>query len=485
MDNTIIQTYLTDTITQELASAGFTIWASKWKRWPGSSNPVWIYITSSNAEYFNDMVALTSDFEDYLFSLEQVSDVSVTSSSTIWEIEFKVDIKQAALLWLTEKDIFNQISTAVRWKTAWSLKWTNNDHDIKLYFDTFLDEVKPSDIDNINIYAGWKTIKAGSLVSYNITNTSPSIQRWDGDIQVWISASLIDSSTTSQVQEKLENFAKTYEFPKWISYKKWWENEENSDLINSVLMWIFITFFLIFAVLVYQFNSYGQPAVILYSVFMSIIWVIIWLYITWNPLSMPVWVWFISLMWIVVNDAIIMIDKFNNNLHKWMNLKMAITQWAVSRLNPILVTTLTTSAWIIPIALQDAFWAGLGFTIAFGLTTGSIMTLFTIPALYYMLSHKKHKIQEANEIKENKSQNFIKKHVYKIIGVFIILVVILFVTQWWDDMKKTWTTQWVEIKEIMQKARNWDELTDEEKVLIQEFRQQNQTKWWGKWWMRR
>jgi HAE1 family hydrophobic/amphiphilic exporter-1 len=74
-----------------------------------------------------------------------------------------------------------------------------------------------------------------------------------------------------------------------------------------------------------------------------------------------------------------------------MEFKLSIIEWAVSRLNPILVTTITTVAGILPIALQDPFWAGLWFTIAFGLTTWSFMTLFVIPTLYYSLEKRKYR----------------------------------------------------------------------------------------------
>ena len=383
--NTELQTYFTDLFKSEFASDGFNVWASSRRRWPSSSDPVWIYLTTTSASLYNDLIELSYDFEDYLTENELVSSVTNSASNPMWEVKFEVNSKQAALLWLTEKEIFSQVSSSIRWTTVTSITWISDDNDVIVYFDQFLDEVKPSDIENIKIYSWGKVIKAWSVIDYSITKTSPTIVRWDWDIQVWISASVYDTSNTTQVQTELQEFAKQYDFPAWITYKNWWENEENSDLIWSVFTWLFVAFFLIFFVLVYQFNSYVQPAAIMYSVLLSLIWVIFGLYVTWNPLSMTVWIWFISLMWIVVNDAIIMIDKINWNLEKWMDLKLWIIEWSVSRLNPVLVTTITTAAWILPIAFQDVFWAWLWFTIAFGLTTWSLMTLFVIPTLYYFI----------------------------------------------------------------------------------------------------
>lgn len=491
--NDELQTYLTDIFKEELASKWYTIWASAGRRWPWWWDPIWIYITTTNADNYNQLIEIAAEFEKYLLSKTEISSVSLTSSNPIWEIEFTVNSKKAALLWLNEREIFNTISSAIRWKTVWSIKWVSNDHDVKLYIDTFLDNVTPSDIENINIYSWGKTIKAWSVIDYKITKTSPSIKRWDWDIQVWINAWLVDTSFTTEVQADLEDYAKDYNFPKWITYKKWWENVENADLINSVITWVFVAFFLIFAVLVYQFNSYGQPLVILYSVFMSMIWVTIWLYITWNPLSMPVWIWFISLMWIVVNDAIVMIDKINKNIEKKMELKTSIIEWAVSRLNPVLVTTVTTVAWILPIALQDVFWAGLGFTIAFWLTTGSFMTLFAIPTLYFSLESRKYKneqnseyMEKQKEIKERKrlklsfKDKVFNKRNLKLILIFIVLSVIIFF--WVKSLSpvKENTVMTPEVQQVIAKVKSWEELTPEEKKLLQEYKAK--TAWTNSGW---
>ncbi len=496
LSNEDLQTSLTENIKKQLWSAGYTIWVRAWRRGPGWGDPVWIYLTTTNADNYNLLIELADDFKKFLETKIEVSEAKLSSSNPIWEIEFTIDSKQVALLWLNERNVFTAISTAIRWKTVGSIKWASNDHDLKLYVDTFLDNVSPSDIENITIYSWGKTIKAGSVIDYKITKTSPSIKRSNWEIQVWISASLVESSYTAEIQKSLEEFAQSYTFPKWVSYTKWWENVENADLINSVLTWIFVAFFLIFIVLVYQFNSYWQPAVILYSVFMSIIWVTIWLYLTGNPLSMPVGVWFISLMWIVVNDAIVMIDKINKNLAKWMELKLSISQWALSRLNPILVTTVTTVAWILPIALQDVFWAWLWFTIAFGLTTGSFMTLFAIPTLYYSLEARKFKNKQNKEFMAKKEEKerlqkawiktnylksiFQKKNIKYLILAIVLWIIVMSVVKNLSPVNEKWAIT-PEIQQIIQKSRNWEELNPEETKILEAFKEKNKSAWWGRW----
>jgi multidrug efflux pump subunit AcrB len=86
---------------------------------------------------------------------------------------------------------------------------------------------------------------------------------------------------------------------------------------------------------------------------------------------MPFMIWFIALTWIVVNDAIILIDRINKEVvnaesksKKIDYIETIVVAWK-TRLQPIIVTTLTTVFWVLPLALQDEFWAGLWFTIIF------------------------------------------------------------------------------------------------------------------------
>jgi len=175
---------------------------------------------------------------------------------------------------------------------------------------------------------------------------------------------------------------------------------ENAELITATLQSFLIALFLIFTILVFQFNSYSQPLIILYSVVLALLWVNIGLFVTWNPYSMTFAIWFIALTWVVVNDAIILLDRINRNLDRLVRnagdkvLELedyveALVAAGRSRLQPIIVTTITTLFWVLPLALQDAFWAWLWYTIIFGLFAGSFMTLFIIPALYYSIYLKK------------------------------------------------------------------------------------------------
>lgn len=139
----------------------------------------------------------------------------------------------------------------------------------------------------------------------------------------------------------------------------------------------------IFAILTLQFNSFSQPAVILYSVIMSLPFVMIGLILTGNHFSLPFGIGFIAFTGIAVNHGIILISAINENLQKGMNGVTALVEAGSSRLEPMTLTTLTTGLGMLPIALKDRFWSGMGFTIIFGIIAASALTLFVVKGIYY------------------------------------------------------------------------------------------------------
>ena len=92
---------------------------------------------------------------------------------------------------------------------------------------------------------------------------------------------------TVSAQAQYVEFAKSYNFPARISYSLGGENESNSELIVAVLSAFFIALIIIFAILTLQFNSFSQPIIVLYSVIMSLPFVMVGLLWTDNSFSMP------------------------------------------------------------------------------------------------------------------------------------------------------------------------------------------------------
>lgn len=116
---------------------------------------------------------------------------------------------------------------------------------------------------------------------------------------------------------------------------------------------------------------------------MSLPLVMVGMLIMGNKFSLPFGIGFIAFTGIAVNHGIILIAAINENLKKGIEGITALVEAGSSRLEPMLLTTVTTALGILPIALRDKFWSGMGFTIIFGVISATTLTLFVVKGIYY------------------------------------------------------------------------------------------------------
>jgi multidrug efflux pump subunit AcrB len=388
----MLETKLEDDLSI-FSSKGLEVSILSLKWWPPAWTAVWVKLVANDWKLFDTLKIVSEDFEDFLKQIKWTKNVSSSSTDSPGQFVFKFDKDRLSNVWLIPSDILNELYFYTNWINAWSIKQNSQDNDIKVSFEEFEDFLSPEDISNLIINTrAWK-IRVWDFSTFDFKKSVNNISRVDWKIVIEIWSEVKYWIVPTSIQPKLDEFAKNYNYPDWIYFVKSWETAENSDLIISTVKSLFISLFLIFSILVFQFNSFRQPAIVLYSIVLALLWVNIWLFLTGNPYSMPFAIWFIALTWVVVNDAIILIDRINNQIKDKLEssksdnidyVEQLIIAWK-SRLQPIIVTTLTTIFWVLPLALQDEFWAWLWFTIIFGLFVWSFMTLVVVPILYHFL----------------------------------------------------------------------------------------------------
>ncbi len=378
----------------QLESYGLSVSVKTQAWWPPAWKAVWIKLIANSSDKIDQLKDVSLDFKKYLSNLQWAKNVTTSSSESPGQFVFQFDKNKLYQFGLVPDDILGELYFYTNWVKAGSIKSQFEDNDIVVKIKEFDENLSPDDIKNIIINTPAGEIRVWDVADYNFVKAVSAITRENNKITISVESDILPGFVPTQVQPKLVSFAETYSFPVGISYAAGGENQENMDLIISTFVSLFIALFLIFSILVFQFNSFRQPAIVLYSVVLALLWVNVGLFLTGNPYSMPFMIWFIALTWVVVNDAIILIDRMNKNIDKWIDsLHAVISAWK-SRLQPIIVTTLTTVFWVLPLALQDEFWAWLWFTIVFGLFAGSSMTLFVIPSLYYQTVIRKKQKQE-------------------------------------------------------------------------------------------
>lgn len=369
---------------------GYKVVAEALKGGPPGSKAIGIKLIAENADKLSTLIDVSKDFETYLRKMEWTKNVSRSSNDTPGQFIFRLKKDLIASYWISPAIIYSQISQNLSGINVWTIEDNGTDMDIKLKISKFRDDVRVEDILSIQIPIGNTMYRVWDFVDSTITNATATVARENGKIQITVESNLEKGLDTVSTQAKFIAFAEKYNFPNWISYEKWGENESNKELLVAVLSAFFLSIIVIFAILTLQFNSFSQPAIVLYSVIMSLPFVMIWLLLTDNKFSMPFGIGFIAFTGIAVNHGIILIDAINQNLKKWMDGFIALVEAGSSRLEPMVLTTVTTVLWILPIALRDKFWSGMGFTIIFGIIATTLLTLFVVKGIYYELYIAKH-----------------------------------------------------------------------------------------------
>jgi multidrug efflux pump subunit AcrB len=157
-------------------------------------------------------------------------------------------------------------------------------------------------------------------------------------------------------------------------------------MTNAVL----IAVISIFSVLVLQFRSFKQPLIVFLAIPFAVTGMIWALWITGNTFSFTAFIGLTSLVGIVVNNSIILVDYINKLRERGEPLNDALQVAAETRLTPIVLTALTTIGGLLPLTLQGGtLWAPMGWTIIGGLLVSTILTLIIVPVFYKLLERRK------------------------------------------------------------------------------------------------
>lgn len=275
-----------------------------------------IKLIAKNTDDLPTLINVSKDFETYLKKMPGAKNVGRSSSDTPGQFIFTLKKDILAEYGISPAIIYAQITQTMNGLTVGTIEDNGEDIDVKLRSSQFADDVKMEDILSIPITVGTANYVVRDFVDSTLSNATATVSREDGKLQITVDANLDTGLDTVSHQAELIAFAEKYQFPNNISYSNGGENESNSELIRAVLSAFFIAMIVIFAILTLQFNSFSQPMIVLYSVIMSLPFVMVGLILTDNKFSLPFGIGFIAFTGIAVNHGIILISAINENLKK-------------------------------------------------------------------------------------------------------------------------------------------------------------------------
>ncbi|MCL2230950.1 MAG: efflux RND transporter permease subunit, partial [Treponema sp.] len=241
----------------------------------------------------------------------------------------------------------------------------------------------------------------GNQVSYanfaelDIEETLSQINHRNKSRSITVSASLKDPNVRESTR-RLENLLKTHGIVPGAFWELGGTAAEMLSSFRSLLIILAIAIFLVYSVMVIQFERFTQPLLVMSSIPFTLIGITGGLLLFGSSLNLISILGIITLAGLVVNNAIILISYINLLRTKYsLPLEEAVITGSISRLRPILMTTITTLFCVIPLSLATGegseSYAPLGQSIFGGLFSSTFITLFFIPVVYLMLEKRREK----------------------------------------------------------------------------------------------
>lgn len=248
------------------------------------------------------------------------------------------------------------------------------------YTNLSLDVIQDFEINTPKGYA----VTLGELGHYYFEQSASVIGREDQKDVVKVTSGVEEGYNAVDLTAIIEAKIKEMKVPDGIEVKFGGDLADVAESFADLYRSMFVGVLLILFALVVQFNSFKQPLIILITLPLALIGVFPGLMLLGLNLSFPAFLGVVALGGIVVNNAIVLIDRINENRGNGVPFKRAIADASSSRFQPIFMTTLSNIVGILPLAMSNEFWGGLGFSIVFGLAVSTVLTLVVIPMFYYM-----------------------------------------------------------------------------------------------------
>lgn len=337
---------------------------------------------------FEQLQAISTELQGVLSQLPGVYDIGDDFSAGKEELRVRLDEDRARLHGLDVMQVAGIVRTAVYGATATVYRDGDEEVDVVVKLQN-ASEMPIEDIEAMKIATPMGThIPLREVAHLELTRGYSTIHRFEGERSITVSAE-VDKSINEAVavnrilENRFQDISKRYpgyrlDFRgQFAEFKKAF-----SSLGRLFVLAVFIMYILLGA----QFKSFIQPLIILFTVPFAFIGAMLGLIISGNPFGIVTLFGMVALAGIVVNDSIILVDFINMRRRAGVSKWRAIIEGGRLRLRPILLTSITTIAGLLPIAIglggQSAMWTPMANTIIWGLAMATLLTLFIIPALY-------------------------------------------------------------------------------------------------------
>jgi multidrug efflux pump subunit AcrB len=427
---------LSDELIGEYANIQFSI--EKNSNGPPTGKPINLEISGKD---FQQLLYLSDTVQQIInhAEIEGIEGLKIDLDVGMPEMLIHIDREKSRRFGLSTGMIASTIRTALFGKEVSDFKVGEDEYPIVLR----LKEKYRNDISSLmNMKVTFRSQSSGKIIqipvsavaTFSYNTTYGAVKRKDLNRMITIYSNIIEGYNATEINNQLKPILAQFPFPEGYDYQFTGEQEEQEESMAFLLRVLLIAVSLIAIILVSQFNSVVKPFIIIMSVVLSTIGVLGGIAtFKMDFIVIMTGIGIVSLAGVVVNNAIVLIDYINLTkmrkkkdlgLKKEHDLKISDSLECIVfagkiRLRPVLLTAITTILGLLPMAIginidfvsflnnldpkiylggdMTSFWGAFSWTVIFGLSFATFLTLIIVPSMYHVLYIGKSKIWGLNE----------------------------------------------------------------------------------------
>ena len=346
--------------------------------------PVTLRLTGS------DSALLRNSAENVKNMLTEIEGTkNITDDTYEYTYEFVVNPKgiKTSIFGISNYELQNEISIALRGRESSTFR--DNGKEYPIVAESDIDT--KAELENLMIksQATGSKVLLKEIADIELKSQLPVINKYNGELAISVYSDISDGYSSSKIGSELGQMLKDADFPEGIRYEFNGEPEKIRENFGNIAVAAIFAVLSVYLILLIQFKSFLQPLIILITVPLAIIGSITGLFLFNQKLSFVAMLGMVSLLGIVVNNAIILIDFINSELEEGKTIKQSCIDAVNKRMRPIMLSTWTTIIGLTPLVYSgSALFTPMAIALMSGLLISTVLTMVVIPVIYSIVMER-------------------------------------------------------------------------------------------------
>jgi HAE1 family hydrophobic/amphiphilic exporter-1 len=302
------------------------------------------------------------------------------------EVHIDIDRERAADLGITVRNLATTIRAAVGGADITTFQKDASRYDVRIRLEeSNRDQISKLNLIQVRSNTG-SLVDLSNIADFTISSGPVQIERRNRARQIGVFANAPPGVAVGVVMEDADQIVAEAELPPGYSAEYEGQSEQTKESFEAITFAFGMALIILYMILASQFNSFGQPVVIMFTAPLSFIGAFAALYVFSGELSLFAQIGLIALMGLVMKNGILLVDYANQRRNEGSDSREAMLLAGQMRLRPVLMTAFSTIFGLIPVAFSTSdgaeFRNALGIIIIGGMFSSTMLTLLVVPVVY-------------------------------------------------------------------------------------------------------